>query len=81
MPEVYRCKRGWEILDSINDNYFPQIKLHPSGIKLFWSKCSGHQAANIHLYTEEADKVISDEFMWPQGVTCSLWFTHDEADK
>ena len=56
-------------------------KLHQSEIKLFRSKRSGHQAAKIHLYPEEAEKVLSDEFMWPQGVTCDLWLTHDEANK
>ena len=56
-------------------------KLHPSGIKLFRSKRSGHQAAKIHLYPEEADKVLSNEFMWPQGITCDRWLSHDEANK
>ena len=55
-------------------------KLHPSGLKLFKSKRSRHQAANIHLYPEEADRALTGGF-WPRGVTCDVWLTREEVIK
>ena len=86
---VYREKKKRLFVDNIHKtstfygllDYLKNTKkLHPSGLKLFKSKRSGHQAAKIHLYPEEAEQALSDDF-WPRGVTCEYWLTREEVIK
>ena len=86
---VYREKKKRLFVDNIHKTstfhgFLEFLKttknLHPSGLNLFKSKRSGHQAAKVHLYPEEADQALSDGF-WPRGVTCDLWLTREEVTK
>ena len=86
---VYREKKKRLFVDNIHKtstfygllDYLKNTKkLHPSGLKLFKSKRSGHQAAKVHLYPEEAELALTDGF-WPRGVSCELWLTREEVIK
>lgn len=51
--------------------------LHPTAVRLFQTK-SGKRAARINLPNNEAEYVMNDEVVWPEGIVVKKWLTRRE---